>query len=108
MSAVASHIIGGMLNERVLWDLQTLFVYRLSYLPVNCLCRPEHRQNHQLEGRSWIMMNYPYSPELLDHRRYLKVLRDLLVRQRAQGHWAEVVWALPVDRSSSLELLLDG
>ena len=63
--AIASHLLVGMLTERVLWDLQTLFVYRQSYLPVNCLCRSEHRQNHQLEGRSWMMMDYPYSPKLL-------------------------------------------
>ena len=62
----------GMLTQRVLWDLQTLFVYRQSYLPVDRLCRSEHFQIHQLEGRSWMIMNLPYLPELVSHRRYLR------------------------------------
>ena len=103
--AIAGHLLVGMLIEGVIEDLQTLLVYRQSSLPVNCLCRFEQRQNHQLGGRFWRMMGHPYSPELLGHRHYLRVLWDLPVRQRAQGYWAEVVWALLVDRSSSLELL---
>ena len=56
-----------------------------------------------LDGHgSLLLAKVARSPSLL------RVVWDPLMRQRAQGHWAEVVWALPVDCFNSLKLLIES